>query len=296
MTPPPATDHYHILGQALERAGLDLPLEQARPIRLGENAIIGLPGVVARIARTGQNTAARREVTVARWLAEQGIAVITPLDVEQPVIVEGHAITFWEELPEHTRGTVEDVAHLIRDLHALPVPTHLNLGYLDPFVRLPERLDDAVGLPSEDIDWLRDRLTALRQAWKDLPPGRDHTVVHGDAWTGNVARHAGGAVLLDLERCSVGPPEWDLVSTAIKTSSVPWLSPREYARFVQAYGGYDVTRWEGCAIMRDMRELRMTLYFVQHSAQERMRTEAQYRVDCLRGRRGERPWRWTPAT
>ncbi|PRY31701.1 phosphotransferase family enzyme [Umezawaea tangerina] len=44
--------------------------------------------------------------------------------------------------------------------------------------------------------------------------------MHGDAWVGNVvATDDGQVVVLDLERCSVGPPEWDLVSTAIKYTS-----------------------------------------------------------------------------
>ncbi|MEE2042060.1 aminoglycoside phosphotransferase family protein [Nocardiopsis tropica] len=295
MTPPHATAYDHILDQALTHAGLNRSLATASPIRLGENAIIGFPDLVARIARPGQEKAARREVVVARWLTDHGFPVTTPLNVEQPVVVEGRAVTFWEVLPEHTPGTVEDVAHLLRDLHALPLPTHLDLGHLDPFVRLPQRIDDAMGLPDDDLAWLRNRLDSLREAWSRLPAGRPHTVVHGDAWIGNIARHANGAVLLDLERCSVGPPEWDLVSTAIKTSSVPWLSREAYDRFIHVYGGHNVTDWPGFTLMRDLRELRMTLYFVQHSDQERMRTEAQLRIDCLRGRHGKRPWPWTPA-
>ncbi|MCK9872385.1 aminoglycoside phosphotransferase family protein [Nocardiopsis dassonvillei] len=295
MTPPRTTAYEHILDQALTHAGLNRSLATASPIRLGENAIIGFPDLVARIARPGQEKAARREVVVARWLTDHGFPVTTPLDVEQPIVIEGRAVTFWEVLPEHTPGTVEDVALLLRDLHALPLPTHLDLGHLDPFVRLPQRIDDAVGLAEEDVAWLRKRLDSLREAWSQLPDGRPHTVVHGDAWIGNVARHTHGAVLLDLERCSVGPPEWDLVSTAIKTSSVPWLGREEYDRFVRVYGGHDVTDWPGFTLMRDLRELRMTLYFVQHSDQERMRTEAQLRIDCLRGHHGKRPWPWTPA-
>jgi hypothetical protein len=31
-----------------------------------------------------------------------------------------------------------------------------------------------------------------------------------------VAADDGQVILLDLERCSVGPPEWDLVSSAVK--------------------------------------------------------------------------------
>ena len=296
MTLTPAAEYQRLLAPALRQAGIPRSPEQARPIRLGENAILSLSGLVARISRPGQARAAHREVAIARWLATQGLPVVTPLDVDQPIIIDNRAITFWEELPEHGPGTVEDVAHLLRTLHALPVPDHLNLGRLDPFVRLPQRIDDAVGLSNADVVWLRGRLAELREEWKALPTGLRHTVVHGDAWTGNVARYARGALLLDLERCSVGPPEWDLVSTAMKTHSVPWLPESEYRRFVEVYGGDDVRAWLGFPTLRNIRELRMALYFVQHSSRENMRTEAQLRIDCLRGRRGVRPWPWKPAT
>ncbi|MEV2279204.1 aminoglycoside phosphotransferase family protein [Nocardiopsis sp. NPDC049922] len=288
------------LPRVLETAAsaVGLSVAGARPIRLGENALILLPKVgVARIARPGQEHAAHREVAVARWLTTCGVPVVRPLDVDQPVMAEGRAVTFWAELGEHTRGTVTDVAHLLTQLHTLDPPTTLDLGHLDPFVRLRERIDDAHTLDEADREWLTGHLRDLRAAWERLPAGRPWSVVHGDAWVGNVARLTDGSVvLLDLERCSVGPPEWDLVSTAIKATSFPWVDPDDYADFVRTYG-YDVHDWEGFTLMRDIRELRMTLYFAQHApADPAMHVEAQFRLQCLRGDRGSRPWAWTPAT
>lgn len=121
--------------------------------------------------------------------------------------------------------------------------------------------------------------------------------MHGDAWVGNIARTEDGAArLIDLERCSIGRPEWDLVSTAIKHTSFGWVSAEDYRHFVEVYG-HDVTTWSGFATMRDIRELRMCLYFAQHAPTDpNMHTEARLRLDCLRGRSGPRPWPWTPAT
>lgn len=59
MPSPHTINHAHLLSQALTRAGLDLSLDTARPIRLGENAIIGSLDLVARIVRPGQERAAR---------------------------------------------------------------------------------------------------------------------------------------------------------------------------------------------------------------------------------------------
>ncbi|KLL10357.1 hypothetical protein BL254_23175 [Protofrankia sp. BMG5.30] len=167
------------------------------------------------------------------------------------------------------------------------------LGPLLPFTRLRERIDLAEWLAEDDRDWLRQHLADLETRWPDLPPGLPHRVVHGDAWLGNVvATEERTGILLDLERCSVGPPEWDLVSTAIKVGSTGTISQAEYAEFVDAYG-HDVTAWPGYELLRGIRELRITCYGVQQAAMRTdFRTEAQGRVDCLRGRRGERPWGW----
>jgi hypothetical protein len=49
--------------------------------------------------------------------------------------------------------------------------------------------------------------------------------------------------------------------------------------------GTDVTEWEGYELLAGARELRMTTYTAQHaSMRPDSQAEAQYRVDCLRGR------------
>jgi hypothetical protein len=51
--------------------------------------------------------------------------------------------------------------------------------------------------------------------------------------------------------------------------------------------------WEGYELLAGARELRMTTYAAQHAAtRPEWQAEAQYRVDCLRGRAEPRPWHW----
>lgn len=284
---------HQVLAAACARVGLDPA--GAEPIRLGENAIYRLPSrVVVRIARPGQLTAAATEVRVARWFAEHDMAAVRALrNVEQPVDVDRRPITFWEELPPHRHGTVVQVADALRRLHDLPVPAGL-LDPLDPFVRLPERIDAGTTLATDDREWLHDRLGDLRRQYGTMPAGLAPTVVHGDAWGGNiVATDDGRTFLLDLERCSIGPPEWDLVSTALRHTSFTWLGEADYRSFSRRYG-YDVTTWTGYGLLRDIRELRMALYRVQRAAEHpEDQAEAELRVACLRGRRGPRPWAWS---
>ena len=286
-------DLHRILSEACVRSGLDPA--GAEPIRIGENAIFRLPEAVARISRPGQMPSAVKEVRVARWLAQHNVEAVRVWDGvgDQPAEIDGRAVTWWEELPPHRHGTLSEVADTLRVLHALPIPTHFELAQLDPFARLTERIDSASTLPEGDQEWLRAQLDRLRSGYAAMPPGLPSCVIHGDAWVGNVVTTDDNrTILLDLERCSIGPPEWDLISTAIKHTSFAWVSEVDYRDFCRRYG-HDVTTWGGFNLVRDIRELRMSCYLAQHSAEDpTAQHEAEFRVACLAGRRGPRPWAW----
>ncbi len=293
MSTAPGDTALDILRDVCARVGLDAA--GAEVIRLGENAIFRLHGgVVVRIARPGQLAAATREVRVAQWFADHGVPAVRALPgFEQPVEVEQRPVTFWEELPPHRHGTVLEVADALRLLHSLPLPSDGLLGPLDPFVRLNERINGGATLKPGDRAWLREHLAALRLRYESMPEGLPARVVHGDAWGGNiVTTDTGSTVILDLERCSIGPPEWDLVSIALRRGSFGWLSDADYQAFASRYG-HDVTTWPGYELLRDIRELRMALYRVQRAAEHPgEQGEAQLRVSSLRGRCGPRPWAW----
>lgn len=287
------TEARTVLDEACRTAGIDA--SGAELMRLGENALYRLTGrIVARVARSGQATAAAREVKIARWLeAHQVPAVQAVPGLDQPVVVDGRAVTWWVELPPHRHGTAVQVAAALRRLHDLPIPTDVELGRLDPFVRLAERIERATALPEDDRVWMRERLADLRTRWEALPAGLADSVVHGDAWIGNVVgTDDGRVVLLDLERCSVGPPEWDLTSTAVKAFTLAGISTDDYRGFVASYG-HDVTTWQGFETLRDIREFRMTCMAAQVAGENPARhPEIVHRLACLRGERGPRPWTW----
>lgn len=271
---------------------------RAQLIRFGENAVYRLPGgVIARVSRPGQQLAARREIAVSRWLKTSGIAAVTALEgIIQPIEVSDRSVTFWEELPPHQPGTPTQVALALKALHALPVPEDVPLGRLDPFVRLEQRISTAA-IPDNDRRWLAGQATRLHEQWIIQGSGLPTCAVHGDAWAGNVVATAvGQVVLLDLERFTIGPPEWDLVSTAIKHVTYGGISRQEYDDFSDAYGR-DVIAGEYFELLRDIRELRMTCYLAQHAIESsQLRHEAEFRIRCLRGQSGARPWKWTPVT
>ncbi|UQI45909.1 aminoglycoside phosphotransferase family protein [Streptomyces sp. HU2014] len=291
MTSPREQTSRRILEAACTTAELDC--HRATVIRLAENDLWRLPNaVVARIARPGQHQAAAREVAVTRWLATHHVPAVRPLPIDQPVHAEGRAVTFWEELPPHRHGTPAEMAPLLQRLHTLPMPG-IDLGQLDPFVRVVQRLTAARSVKTGDRDWLLHHLADLQTAWVELPDGLPRCVIHADAWTGNVAVTSTTAYLMDFERTSFGPPEWDLTSTAITSDTFGTLASHRYQEFCTAYG-HDVITWQGYPVLRAIRELRLVTFALQTADDDPTATsQAQYRIDCVRGRNGPRPWHWT---
>ncbi|WP_067665677.1 phosphotransferase family protein [Nocardia miyunensis] len=292
----PDLQYRPILEQACTLAGIDAA--NATPLRFSENAIYKLSGpIIARVGRPGQHAAAVREVQTAQWLESSGLsAVQTIAGIEQPVIVADRPVTFWQELPDHRHGTIRQVAIMIRELHHLSPPTSFPLGHIEPFVRLDQRIESAASFDDIDRAWMRNHLTRLRERWETRTEGLPWCVIHGDAWVGNVvSTDDGRTFLLDLERTSIGPPEWDLVHAALKHHSFGWGDHSEYQDFCETYG-HDVTAWSGFELLRDIREFRMTCMAVQSSQTNPAdRDQALHRLSCLQGEHGARPWAgWRP--
>lgn len=291
MTTTHTEESFAVLEEVVAAAGLSA--DGAEPIRLAENDLWKLANdVVVRIARSGQDEVAAREVAVARWLAENNVPAVRPLPRDQPVHVRGRAATFWELLPPHRQGTEAELAPLLRRMHELPRPT-FPIGQLQPFVRIAERLNAAHCASEDDRTWLLRRLDELKEQWSRLPAGLPHCVIHGDAWGGNCAVIDEGALLLDFERTSMGPPEWDLTSTAVALDTFGTLSVAQYADFSEQYG-FDVRDWAGYPTLRGIRELRLVTFGLQTADQNPEALEqARYRIECVRGCHGARPWHWT---
>lgn len=283
-------ESLEVVRRACQLVGLDS--SSAEPIRLAENAMWRLPsGVVVRVAPQGQGAISRREVQVAGWLKAHRVSAVVPLQLEQPINVDGRPVTFWEELPPHKDGGLLDVARMLKQLHSLPPPHFLEK--IAPLVGIPERIAAVTTLADEDQQWLLRFCRELEQAWTEIPKGLPECVIHGDAWAGNcVVDSSGRAYLLDFERVAIGPPEWDLVSTAIDYVG-GWIPKADYLAYCEAYG-LDVTQWAGYETLQSIRELRMTAWgAVVAESQPEWRDQVRYRIECLQGKHGSRPWIWT---
>jgi hypothetical protein len=112
-------------------AALGLGADDAKLMRLGSNAVFHLQApVVVRISRQGADLdEARRTLAVARWLESVDYPAVRAVDVDQPIVLDGHVITFWKSVSTDGRqyATVGEVADLSARLHRLDAPASLNL-------------------------------------------------------------------------------------------------------------------------------------------------------------------------
>jgi aminoglycoside phosphotransferase (APT) family kinase protein len=117
----------------------------------------------------------------------------------------------------------------------------------------------------------RARITELRRSHATQRQDSDVTVVHGDAWQGNVAvpLNGGRPILLDLDRIGFGPPEWDLVPVAVDHTDFARINTADYQRFVDALCGVDVTASPILATLAAITQLRWTAFVISKAGRVR---------------------------
>lgn len=281
-----------VLIRAAAAAGLDAT--DAIPLRVGAHATFRLPGeVVARIGEPGSRPIAERELRISAWLNRSGVPTVEAADLDQPIVIDHRPITWWRFIPEHRTATPAELATALRRLHALPPSTTLELPAHDPFAEIREHIDRSTAIPSEDRAWLLRHEQDLRQRYVRLPLPERPSVIHGDAWQGNViVPPYGTPILLDLATVALGRPEWDLIPIAVDHTDFDRLTFADYRAFVDAYGGYDLTRAADFRIFADIQELRWTAFAIGLAdRREDARVESAHRIACLR-ERVPKPWSW----
>jgi len=287
------SDSRDVLERACTIAGLDA--DSARLLRIGSNAVYRLKApIIARISRPGADAShVRRTVAVSRWLKSIGYPAVRIVDVEQPVVIDGQAITFWEAVSDDgdEYASVTEFADLLLRLHQLTARADLHLPELAPFANASKRIEANTWLTPDDRAFLTAMLTQMRTAYAGLefalPPG----VIHGDANVGNVLRDRHGhPVMIDLDGFAVGPREWDVVLTAIYYDSFGWHTREEYQDFVRVYG-YDIMTWPGYPVMRAVREFLMITWMIQKAPESaQAAAESAKRIAALRTGASRKDW------
>lgn len=279
-----------VLAETCARLGFDPA--GARLLRFTNNAVYALvtaPFVVRIVGSTRLQHRVKTVVRVARHFERHDVPAIRLLDaVEQPMPVGGHLVTVWHQVPSIGRpATSADLARLLRQVHALPVPAGL-AGWA-PLDAVRARVSDAEELAAADRAFLLDRCAELEAALAELEFPLPRGLVHGDAYPGNVIPGPDGPVLCDFDSSCVGPPEWDLTPLAVGRERFG-DPPVRYRTFAAAYG-FDVTSWPGFAVLRAIRELKLTTSVLPIlRSRPQVRPELFRRLDDLRSGRTDARW------
>lgn len=283
----------HALQQACAVVSLDP--DGARLLRLGSNAVYHLKTpIIARVSRPGIDVApVRRSVAVARWLEAADYPAVRAIDVDQPVIVDGCVVTFWQSVSDDGDqfASTPEIAAILARLHHLTAPDDLHLPRLDPFVNAVQRIDANTWLSPDDHAFFTATLARLRDAYAGLEFVLPRGAIHGDASVGNVLRDSYGApVLIDLDGFAFGPREWDLVQTAMFYDSFGWHTREEYDDFARVYG-YDIRQWPGYPVLREVREFVMVTWLIQKAGEDaQAAAESTKRITALRTGASRMDW------
>ncbi|MFW6723535.1 aminoglycoside phosphotransferase family protein [Streptomyces sp. MAR4 CNY-716] len=268
----------------------------AELIRFGENALFRLASasVVVRIARGPEwLSTARKEVGVSRWLAAEGFPAARVLeDLDQPLSIDGHPVTFWHLIEEGDRkATYGELGATLRGIHSLTLPAGLELPPFEPFDKWELRLEIAP-IPEDDKAFLRKRQRELQDKYAELRFETPKGPVHGDAHVQNLmVNKQGEVIVIDFEGFCFDHPEWDLMVTAVEHHSIGWQTDGQYADFVSAYGR-DLYEWDGYPTLRGIQEFGMTTWLMQNVKEsERVAEEYRRRIASLRDDDAPRYWR-----
>ncbi|MFD4353581.1 phosphotransferase enzyme family protein [Nocardia sp. NPDC058518] len=244
---------------------------------------------IIRIHQRGELATAVRELRTADWLRSHHVRAPEPL-VPDPVVVADRPVTFWEDLGSGGPADAAETGTMLARLHTLRVPNHLGL----PRFTLPdftEHIDQCLTDNTEKA-WLRRYAADLATWWNALEWQSPWCVIHGDPSPANTMAAATGGHVVDLERCCIGPPQWDQATVAFQSETLSDPLDR-WERFANAYGS-GVTDWKGYPVIRDIRSFELCLSALRHAeVSDHARRQADYRLGCLRGQRGQRPWGWT---
>lgn len=280
------------LAEICESVGLDPG--GARLLRFVNNAVFLLREhrVIVRIVLAPSLAhRAVNNVESARWLAEHGVSAVRLLDdVQQPVWAGGHVATLWHAIPEvGTAPASSQLGELLRHLHSLPSPP--TLPRWQPMEDIRRKFHDTEELDPDDWDFLERYCDDIERRLSELRFTLPWGVVHGDAHLGNLIAGPYGPVLCDLDSMCVGPAEWDLTPLAVGHLRMGHPAER-YQQFAEAYG-FDVMAWSGFSVLRELRELKITVSgFPVLRSNPRIREQLHRRLQSVRQR--DITAQWTP--
>jgi hypothetical protein len=245
--------------------------------------------LVAKVARPDYGIEhTKRIVDTVRWLMEMSFPTVPLTDFDQPIVIEGSAVTFWTYLAQDHPVHAADIAGPLRRLHSLGKPPG-PIPALDAIPAIWYSIANESILTDDEHEYLAARCTDLAAAAHELRYEHPSCLLHGDPQHANALWNIDHAVLSDWDSLVIGPTEWDLVTIDVHCRRFSY-PPAEYDAFCAAYGR-DVRDWDGYPVLRDIRELRMISTNARKSVPgSRGAAEVKRRIAQLRSGQEESAW------
>ena len=235
----------------------------------------------------------RKQVTAAlqttTWLRRHGFPATEPLELDQPIAVEGHLATFWRYETVIATGTrdLTTLGKLIRRLHSLPHPG-VSLPSANPLGSLRADLSSNEAITAADRRWLLARADELEEQYHHTEWTLGSGLIHGDAHADNLLHTSQGVILGDWDSVSHGPRELDLIPTSM------WYRygrPRaEWDTFCASYG-VNPADLPGLPLLQELRELHALAAYARNANDDSYRAELTRRVTSLAAGDRALPWR-----
>ncbi|OLT37893.1 hypothetical protein BJF79_28540 [Actinomadura sp. CNU-125] len=107
----------------------------------------------------------------------------------------------------------------------------------DPLASIRATVQHHPGLlDTTELEWLRERIAAMTDAWHTPPFTAPLPLVHGGTRIDNLMRHQVGHIVLgDWDSVAIGPREWEPVHSHHGQRRFG-LSPADVDDFTNAYG------------------------------------------------------------
>jgi len=245
--------------------------------------------LVAKVARPEYGIEhTKRTVKTVRWLMGMNFPTAPLAEFDQPIVIDGSAVTFWNYLAQNQPVSAADIAAPLRRLHALGKPPAA-IPALDAIPAIWFSIANESILTADEHEFLAARCTSLADAAHGLRYEQPPCLLHGDPQHANALWNIDHAVLSDWDSMVIGPAEWDLVTIDVHCRRFNY-PPAEYSTFCAAYGR-DIRHWDGYQVLRDIRELRMIATNARKSPPGSVAAaEVKRRIAQLRDGAGESTW------
>jgi hypothetical protein len=235
---------------------LDRSPDGAVLLRHHTNAVYAVGDVVVKIAPpTIKPDRLRRVVDLVSWLVAQDFPTVRLVaGLQQPLEVDGHAVTVWERLDAAIAHpiTTGELGDLLHRLHTLSTPP-IDLPDLDPVAGIRHSIDASTILSGDDRDLLTERLEVLAKAWASMTWASGVGLIQSDPQVRNALRRRDDTpVLADWDGACIGPRAWDVATVAVHCRR--FGADAEFASFVTTYGWdpRDSDDFEDLCLLREL--------------------------------------------